>query len=97
MTRNAGIIMTTEDIEASTVVGRVAAEERRDTYLKRSTLITTVRHPSTMLELRVPLFDSRLTSWGSEVITLTGFERVPGGASEPFRECVQSWILRPVE
>lgn len=95
-TRNAGIIMSAEAIEASTVIGRVAAEERRDTYLKRSSLITSIRHPSSMLELRIPLFDSRLTSWGAEVITLTGFERVPGDAGEPFRECIQSWILRPV-
>lgn len=95
-TRKAGVIMPTAEIAASAVVGRIAAEERRDSYLKRSTLITSVRHPSTMLELRIPLFDTRLTSWGSGVMTLTGFERVPGNAGEPFRECVQSWIVRPV-
>lgn len=95
-TRNCGVIMTAADIKATTVFGHVAAEERRDSFLKRSTLIASVRHPSTMLELRIPLFDTRLTSWGSDVVTLTGFERVSGNAGEPFRECVQSWIVRAV-
>jgi hypothetical protein len=95
-TRREGRLLTSAERDSLAVTGIVSAEERTDHYLRRATMIASVRTPTSLLELRPLLFDVRLTRFSGEVISMCGFERISTDNNETFVEYNQSWILQPI-